>query len=253
MYREERHYLIQVELERLGSVSVAALASRFGISEVTIRKDLRQLAQMGRVQRTHGGAILPNMHARAADWDVRFAEETEEKEAIGRAAAALIRNGDSIILDSGTTTARVAMNLENLEQIDCVTVDPRVASRASLWPNVRVSLSGGYTLGDLPLWGPDCIRNILAHRGADKAFLSAGAVSLETGLSDSHSASHACKRAILEAARETILVAESRKFGTVDGASFARLDEVVCIVTGKGLAGSTVGTLRSRGIEVILA
>jgi DeoR family transcriptional regulator, fructose operon transcriptional repressor len=252
MYREERQYLIQVDLERHGTVSVTEQASRFGVSEVTIRKDLRYLSASGRIRRTHGGAIVQAVSERAAGWDLRADDEADEKEDIGRAAAGLIIPGETIILDSGTTTARIATNLGAVEHLDVVTLDPRVAAAASQWPNVRVSLTGGFTRGDLPLWGPDCVRNVLAHRGVDKAFLSSGGVSLEAGLSDEHLASHPCKRAILEAARETIVVAHASKFGRVVGEPFASLEQVRRIVTGKSLAGHILSALRDRGIEVIL-
>lgn len=251
MFTEERRMMILAELEQCGSVSIVKAAEKFGVSVVTIRKDLDELAKARPIQRTRGGALVRKIDL-PLDWDLRAGTQAAEKEAIGRAAAGLIRAGETVMLDSGTTVARLAMNLGIVGGVNCITACVRVAALASMWPNVALSLTGGLMRGDLPLSGPDCLRTILAHRGADKAFLSVAGVSLEAGLTEAYSAAVPAKRALIESSREVILLADSTKFGTAHGDWLADVSVLDRIITGRALPAPIVDTLRKMDIDVIL-
>ncbi len=171
MFPEERQALILAEVQKRGSVLVSELAREFKVSEVTVRGDLRRISKEGWIQRTHGGAIRPVAGLDSASWQLRTQERAAEKEVIGKAAAGLLRANETVILDAGTTTNRLAAHLGGVDGLTCIVVDLAVAATASMWLNVNVILTGGYTRGDLQLWGPVCLRTIQAHAPVDRAFI----------------------------------------------------------------------------------
>lgn len=252
MFPEERQALIIREVQKHGSVSVAELAREFQVSGVTIRNDLRAISAEGWIHRTHGGAMSVATRLGSVIWEHRTQERAMEKDAIGKAAAALLKTDETIILDAGTTAIRLAAHLGEVDRLTCIVVDLAVAATASMWRNVNVVLTGGYTRGELQLWGPDCLRTIHAHAPVTRAFVGLSGVSLEDGLMQGFAPAVEVKRALIEAAREVIVLADSSKIGATAANWVAPLSVVNKLVTGCNAPESTITALRKMGIEVIL-
>ena len=252
MFAEERQMLILYKIEKEGRVSVAELAKEFNVSEVTIRGDLKKLESQSTFQRTHGGAFLPKDDRRPTQWDFRASSFSTEKEKIGEEACKLINQGDKIFIDTGTTMECLARHLHSVGEATIITYDFRVAQTASMWPNIRVIFTGGYYRNDIPLWGPDSIRTILAHSMADKFFLSISGITHEEGLLESSSLAVENKQVMKKASKKTVLLVDSSKFGNKQGEKLGDINIVDTIITGKNAQDDYIEEFRSKGVEVIL-
>jgi len=253
MFGEERRMIIMHTLEQRGTASVSELATQFSVSEVTIRKDLDRLVSSGLIDRTHGGAIIRRDRQFTLRYDLRGAELVGEKEAIGKAAAELVSAGDTIIIDTGTTTIHLAKSLPPLQDLHCITDDLQIATTIAIWPQITVTLTGGIVrTSNLPLWGADCERSILSHREVDRTFLSISGLSLERGLTNTYGVEVGAKRAMIEVAREVVLLVDSGKFGKVAPAFVADLTAVHKIIVGRQAPPDMVNQLSGMGIEVVL-
>lgn len=240
-------------LEHRGSVSVAELVTQFGVSEVTIRKDLSILADSGLIERRHGGAILKKNRPFVLSYDVRGAELLGEKEAIGKAAAALVNESETVVIDCGTTTIHLAQNLNPHNTIRCVTNDMQIALTLAVWPRIEATITAGIVRAQtMPLWGPACRRSILALQEVHKTFLSISGISLDQGLTNTYAVEVDVKQAMIQVAQEVILLADSGKFGKVASAFVAELAAVQKIITGKQAPPEMVRRIEDMGIEVTL-
>jgi DeoR/GlpR family transcriptional regulator of sugar metabolism len=245
--------IIMTSLEQRGSASVAELASQLGVSEVTIRKDLDILSDSGLIERSHGGAILRRDPPFTLSYKGRGPQSLGEKQAIGQAAATLVKDNDILVIDCGTTTVHLAKNLGSHKALQCITNDMQIALALAIWPQITATLAGGIVREPtMPLWGPDCRRSILAMREAHKTFLSISGISLERGLTNTYSVEVSVKRAMIQVAQEVILLADSSKFGKIAPAYVAELSSVHKIITGRQAPADMVERIRDSGIEVIL-
>jgi DeoR/GlpR family transcriptional regulator of sugar metabolism len=253
MFAAERRMIIMTTLEQQGSISVSELVSQFRVSEVTIRKDLDILTDSGLIERFHGGAMLKRNRPYTLSYDVRGAELLTEKEAIGRAAAELVDDNETVLIDCGTTTIHLAKNLGPHKRLHCVTNDIQIALTLAVWPQIRSALTAGAVRGPtMPLWGPDCRRSILALHEVQKTFLSISSLSLERGLTNTYSVEVNVKRAMIQVAHQVILLLDSGKFGKVAPAFVAEVSSVHKIITGREAPTDMVERLREMGIEVML-
>ncbi|MGI6449639.1 MAG: DeoR/GlpR family DNA-binding transcription regulator [Desulfitobacteriia bacterium] len=247
-----RQEKIRFLLQKHGHLTVAELAGRFGVSEMTIRRDLKQLASMGLVQREHGKAIYPqNIQTRNGIFISRLGEAYKEKIAIGKAAANLINEGDSLILDSGTTTLAIALALE--KKCIVVTNSLPVADILGVKKDITTVLTGGEVQRTTcSLMGP-MTRENLAGFNADKLFLAATGVSSEKGLSTTSMAESEVKQAMINSAKEVILVAHSSKLEQIYYHTFAKWDKINRFITDTSADLNLVQKIRQNGVEVILA
>jgi DeoR family fructose operon transcriptional repressor len=253
MFPAERRMIMMHTLEQRGSISVAELVSQFGVSEVTIRKDLGILADSGLIERSHGGAILKRDRPFTLSYNDRGAQLLDEKETIGKAAATLVSDNETVIIDCGTTTIHLAKNLGPHRALRCVTNDLEIALSLAIWPPITVTLTAGIVRGPtMPLWGPDCRRSILSLHEVDKTFLSISGISLEQGLTNTYSVEVSVKRAMIQVAREVILLVDSGKFGKIAPAFVADLTSVHKIITGRQAPVEMVHRISEMGIEVLL-
>lgn len=252
VFREERLQKILSLAQELGRVSVAEMSHRFGVSEATIRRDLRELAARGLLHRTHGGAVLPALPPEPPVVH-RMLDQQEAKEKIGRAAASLVRDGESVFLGSGSTTAYVARNLVGRNNLTVVTNALNIASLLASAEGITVVLTGGYMrASELSLVGHIAEQSLREVR-VDKVIIGMRAVSLEHGLTNDYLPEVMTDRAIIEMSDEIILVADHTKFGKVASAYVAPIERVTTIVTDPDLDAETVGALERMGIHVILA
>lgn len=247
----ERQHTIYSLLKEHGHLSVAELAQKFQVSEMTIRRDLKSLASCGIIQRQHGGATFPNISPQAdAHFFNRIGEAEKEKTAIGYAAAALIQPGDTIILDAGTSTLAVANAIENKELV-VITNSIPISTVLSGQEEISVILTGGEVRNSTyALVGPITRSNLL-NFNADKLFLGATGISLDRGLSTSNLFESEIKQAMIRSAKEVILVAHSLKFGQIYYHTFADWDEIDILITDSQLSSEIEKELSQRDIRVI--
>lgn len=258
MANDERKYLLPMErmefirstIQAERSVRVADLSRRLGVSEATIRNDLAQLEQDGFVKRTYGGALL----VRGTRYERSFREQEahyrEEKVRIAEAAAKLIRPGDLVFLDVGTTTTEIARRLPDLEDLVICTSALNIAVELERCANVTVMVTGGtvrYMQHSLvnPL-GTLLISNI--H--ADKLFLGCNGVSAEHGVTNSNLPEAEIKQAMVRASKEVIVVADSSKIGHVAAAHVVSLAAVDRVITDRGADPEERERIRKSGVNV---
>jgi len=247
-----RQEKIRYLLQKHGHLTVAELAAEFNVSEMTIRRDLKQLALMGLIQREHGKAVYPqNPQIKNTVFTTRIGEAQSEKLSIGRAAAGLINEGESVILDSGTTTLAIALAVD----IKCtvVTNSLAVAEILSMREDITTVLTGGEVQSTTySLLGPMTRENLDGFY-ADKLFLSATGISTEKGLSTSSMIESEVKQAMITSAREVILVAHSAKLGHILYHTFAKWEKVNKFITDAGASPEQIDKIKQYGVEVIIA
>lgn len=245
---ERREHILQL-LAQDGSVSVAKLASRLNVSEVTVRKDLAWLEERKQLVRTHGGAIAAGRRSELA-FEVRQRLNRAEKEAIGAAATALVRDGESICLDASTTALEVARKLKNHTELTIVTNGLRIAAEFAGRPGITVLMPGGRVRWEafslVGTWGEALFRHINIQR----AFVGAVGFTLEESLTDVTDEEAQVKRAMVTAAREVIALIDHTKWGRVALATFCELDSITRVITDARAPRDMVAAVRDRGIRV---
>ncbi len=236
-----------------GRLSVADIVEQFNISEATARRDLEALSEQGKIQRVHGGA-LPIKHA-PPELPILQREQAQsfEKQRIGAAAAALIRNGETVFLGSGTTVLEVARNLRSHQNLTVITNSLPVMNTLSGQPEVTlVALGGMLRPSELSFIG-HITEQALAEVRADKVIIGVHAISLENGLTNDYLPETMTDRAILKAGREVIVVADHSKVNAVAAAFLAPLTSISAFVTDRQTPADFVAGLRQNNISVLLA
>jgi DeoR family transcriptional regulator, aga operon transcriptional repressor len=249
-----RQARITALVEDQGFVRVADLAERFGVSTVTVRSDLQTLEAHGRLHRIRGGAVPRGVLRSEQPFEVAARDLADEKAAIGRHAAALVADGDTVLLDVGTTTTAVAEALadrEDLHEVTVLTNGLKVAlALERAWPRISVVVTGG-TLRPLQhsLVNPFGTL-MLESLNASCAFIGCNGVDARGGVTNINLPEAEIKRAMLRAARRPIVVADATKLGEVEVAKVCDLAEVSVIVTDAGADPELVAELAAEGCEV---
>lgn len=231
------------------SVSVAELAEEHGVSEMTIRRDLDELAQQGVVRRVRGGALSLLLRGEEPPFAVREREAVEAKRRIGAAVAALIADGEAVVLDGGTTALEVARALFDRR----VTVLPLALQPVTLLsaaPRVRLVLPGGEVRkGELNFMGPLTERSISALR-FDTAVIGCCGLSAEHGLTAHDLPEVAVKQAAIAAARRVIAVCDSGKFSRTAFGAVCPISRLDVVVTDPGVPPDQRDALTAAGVTV---
>jgi DeoR family fructose operon transcriptional repressor len=251
MYAPER----QQEILRLardgGRVDVVSLAEEFQVTAETIRRDLKALDRAGLVRRVHGGAIPAGRLDFEPDLAERETTAADEKDRIARAALAELPSNGTMILDAGTTIARLAGALPLEASLTVVTHSLPIAARLADHPGVQLHLVGGRvrhrTRAAVDAWALRAYGEIRA----DVVFLATNGFSLEYGLTTPDLAEAAVKRAAIAAARRVVLLADSAKHGQQHFARFGALDDVDVLITDSGLSPEDATALKRGGTEVV--
>lgn len=253
MYAEERHWAILEQARKDGRVDVAALASRFDMTTETVRRDLTVLERRGVLRRVHGGAIPverlgfePNVHARDSVM-------TAEKNRIAKAALEHVPEEGAILLDAGTTVARLADVLPVDRELTVVTHSPTSALALSGRGNITLMLVGGRLRGRTLAAVDDWALHALSDIFVDVAFMATNGLSLERGLTTPDSAEAMVKRAAIAAARRTVVLADRTKVGNDHFARFGDLADVDTLITDDGLDEQVAEEIRRAGprVEVV--
>lgn len=232
---QQRRREIVRRLHRDGYVEATKLSREMGVDSSTIRRDLDCLVRDGQAERTHGGARPVGGAALEIPYAIKEFEHRRQKVAIARRAASRVREGDSVILDSGSTTFQVAVALRHVPELTFITNDLRIATTLAAVPGVRLFLAGGELLNSVyTLTGPRAA-DFFSDFSATWTFLGADAVDPAAGITNTNTLEVPVKRAMIAASASTVVVADSTKFGTRTLARVADLDEVDLLITDPGL------------------
>jgi DeoR family transcriptional regulator of aga operon len=252
MLNEERRRAIVEKLNREGRVLVTELSRIFDTSQVTIRKDLEILHSQGLIHRTHGGG-LPSREGALEDPTLREKEKLHRREKlhIAAAAAAIVKEGQVVILDSGTTTTAIARALRSFQNLTIITNAVNIAAELSGTP-VEVILTGG-TLrkNSFSLVGP-IAEETLRRLNADLLFLGVDGFDVQYGLTTPNLLEAKVNRVMLEVARRNIAVCDSSKFGRRSLSLIGPPTSVHEVISDRGLPNSDAKALKKANIEVHL-
>ena len=251
LIEERRRRICELLLEE-GRVTVEGLASRFGTSQVTIRADLSALESAGALTRTHGGA-LPREEASDEPLDVKQLQHHAEKVRIAQAAVALIRDGETIILDSGTTTLEIARQIKNKQGLQVITNGVNIAAELLDAREVQTFIVGGTLRVDSASIVGRSTEEMFEQFSADKLFLSGAGCDPDFGVSGANLEETMVNRAMLRIAREIILVADASKFSKRSMVRIAPFSEIDTVISDTGLREEMQEKVRGMGCNLILA
>ncbi len=250
---ESRRRRILDWMQEEGSARVRDLAAAFDVSEVTIRGDLERLEVEGHITREHGGAFLNSVPAQVTALALQHQDNMDKKRRIGALAAGLVQDGETLILDAGSTTTEVAHRLTARRDLTVITNALNIALTLGAVPGCAVHMPGGqFKAPTLSLSGDkavDYFRNIFAGR----LFLATAGVALDTGLTYPSFADLQLKEAMIKAAARVYLVADSTKINKSSFTRLGALDVIHAFITDDGISDADAQAFERRGIEMLIA
>ncbi|GII06091.1 DeoR/GlpR family DNA-binding transcription regulator [Planobispora takensis] len=249
MESSDRLRAIMSALRADDSVSVAELALRHAVSEMTIRRDLDELAQQGVVRRVRGGAVSLLLRGEEPPFGVREHESVDAKRRIAAEVAALLADGEAVLLDSGTTSLEIARVLRD-RRLTVLPLSLRSAHELSTAPRIRLVLPGGeVSPGELNFTGPLTEGTIRSLR-FDTAVIGCCGLSAEHGLTTHDLAEVAVKQAAIASARRVVAAADSGKFTRTAFGAVCPADRLDVVVTDTALPPSEHDALTAAGVTV---
>lgn len=253
MLAQERRQHIFKAVEDSGVASVRDLAQRFDVSMITIMRDLQELEQEGLIRRVHGGAISVRGASYEPPFSARESQLSPEKQRIALRAVELVSDGDSIILDVGTTTLEIARALKGKRNLTVLATSLRAALELASQPAIQVIIVGGkLRASELSMTG-HLAEQTLRTFHVDKAFIGVGGITVESGLTEFNFDEAGTKRAMIERARQVIAVADHTKFGKVMLTQVAPIDQLDLLITGTELDEVQKRAFEEAGVNMLLA
>jgi DeoR/GlpR family transcriptional regulator of sugar metabolism len=234
---------------RSGTTQVAELAAAFGVSEMTVRRDLRDLEGEGKLMRVHGGAMSVAAEPSFAEIEV---ERPAVKDAIGAAAAALVDDGQTIVLDIGTTTLALARHLRG-RTLTVITSNLAAYEELLVEATIELVLLGGVVRRNYRSLVGVLAEDALRQLRADVAFLGASGIDAELGILDTTMVEVPIKRAMMDAAERCVLLADSAKFGMSGVVRVCGPERLHTLVTDAGVASQAREAFERAGVEVVVA
>ena len=253
MYVEERQQAILLRARSQGRVDVAELAIDMDVTPETIRRDLTTLERVGVLRRVHGGAIPIERLSFEPALSTRESVMTAEKERIAKAALAELPQDGAILLDAGSTTGRLADIMPIDRELTVVTNALSIALKLSSLPGISVMIIGGRirgrTLAAVDSWA----LSALDQTYVSVAFMGANGLSVDRGLTTADPGEAAVKRAMIAAARRTVVLADHTKIGNDHFAKFGSLGDIDTLITDSGLDDRSLHEIESAGPHVVRA
>lgn len=244
---ERRRYIVDI-LRRDGKVMASDLSSRLDVSEDTIRRDLRELAAQGKLQRVHGGALPAS--AAMGDLAVREEVSVADKVALGRFGATLIQPGQVVILDGGTTALQVARHLAPGLRATVVTHSPTVAIELARHERIEILMLGGRLFRHSMVNVGAAVIDAASRLRADLFFLGVTGVHPDAGLSTGDAEEAAVKRALHERAAETVVLASPEKLMAASPFVVVPLAQISQLVVARGTPARVTRALRASGVRL---
>jgi DeoR family fructose operon transcriptional repressor len=253
-----RRAKILERIQRDGGASIRDLARDYGVSAITVHRDLERLARDGLVERVHGGARAHGSRSArisvATDWAKRLEQALPEKQAIAARAAELIEDGSTIFVDSSTTCLVLARHLERHppRSLTLVTNSPAIALELQA-QSVHVIVTPGEVDQTLRMIGGRWAAEFLAGLNIETAFFSAGGVTLEHGLTTTRRSLADTLHAACASSKRTVALIDSSKFGLSALLSIARLEELDAVIVDDALPPEAVSVYEAAGVNLIVA
>lgn len=252
LFEEERKRRIVQFVEKYSRGSVQELSQETGVSESTVRRDLKELEEAKLLKRTHGGAVSLQSVNFEAPYSDKEDNLLEEKLRIARKAVEMIQEGDAILLDAGTTTLQIAKELKNFTNIKVITNSIMALNELKDCRNIEVSITGGMLRPDtMAFVGPMTERSLEMVR-VDKVFLGTNGLDLQEGISTPNILEAATKRKMIAIAKQVILLADHSKIGKVSFCKVADITEIDHCIMDSGASDSFVRKFIEMGVEVTL-
>lgn len=251
MFSEERQQKISELLKEKSSLKVSALAEIFKVSESTIRRDLQEMEEKGLLTRTHGGAVSVQGTSFEPSFKEKEIEEREQKVAIAKIASSMIEDGDTIILDSGTTTLEIAKRIQ-ANKVTVITNSIDIAEVLSGNEKVDLIVTGGSMRVTTRAMVGHITENVLKNFRVDKAFIGANGISIEEGITTPNFTEAQTKKAMMNVANKVIIAADSSKFNKVSFSVISPIRAVSSIITSGDLDKEILRDFEDAGVEIIL-
>ena len=254
-FRNERREKIIGLLSSNRRMSVGELSKQLRVTGATIRADLEALNRQNKIIRTFGGALAPHESTPLSEMpmDVRLRKQVTEKQAIGRAAAALVHDGMVVALDASTTSLAMSYFLKGRKALTIITNSLPIASHLVDAPGVNVILPGGTLRHESSsVVGPEAV-NFLSRMEAELCFMGVHSIHLTKGLGEVSQAEMEVKQAMAGFSRKVIVLADSTKWNRVSAAYFWSLDKIDTIITEGQISRETKDSLKTSGVKLVLA
>ncbi|MEC0243679.1 DeoR/GlpR family DNA-binding transcription regulator [Paenibacillus dokdonensis] len=249
---EERRQTILAQLSTEGKVQVHALAGLFNVSTETIRRDLDRLEKEGRLRKVYGGAVQARSERIEPTFIKRSQMHQSEKQAIGKAAAALIGEGETVLLDNGTTTLEIMRELMDRADVTVITSSFPILACALEGFQGKVIFAGGEVNMSFQAAAGVIAHQLLDQFKVNKAFISAGGISLADGITEYNLEEAMVSRKMMQRTEESILVADHSKFGVTTFAQIAPIEHISMIVTDPGCSQEWIDVLGRLDVEVLI-
>ena len=255
VFARERQDHIARFVEEHGRARVADLATRFSVSGVTIRKDLLALETAQRLVRAHGGALAIDRSRPEVAFDIRERLQANEKASIGAAGAALVQDGESIVMDASTTALSVARQIRarpGWSQLTIITNGLRIALELAGQPGITVLMLGGRVRWEAMSVVGQLGDGLFDRINVQKAFLGAAGFTVESGLADATDEEAQIKRSMVTAAREVIAIVDHTKWQRAAFATFCPTARIGLVLTDPAAPAEMIADLRARDVDVRL-
>lgn len=252
MLHDRRATIVQmITSERM--VKVSDLIKTFNVSIETIRRDLKYLEDAGYIKRVYGGAVVKSMYGLEPDYSSREIKNYSEKVAIGRKTVELVDDGDTIVIDIGTTTLEFARALKGKKKVTVITNAIQIAATLVVDDNIRVIMLGGNVRkGDLSTSG-FLSENDISLFNVDKIFLGIGGITIEEGITDYHIEESNLRRHILKKTHMVIGLADFSKFGVIAMNKVCDIEKINFLITDDKTDKLMISKIRTLGIKVLIA
>ena len=250
---DERRSLIMQMIATSGRVRVKDLVKEFNTTSVTIRNDLNELQNRGLLLRTHGGASRPDSRQYESPFQDRIQAHSVEKRRIGRMAASLIQDGDTVILDSGTTTDEIARQIKNRQRLQVITNGVNIANELLGSRGVQTTILGGTLRSDSASIVGRAAEDMLGELFADKLFLGGAGCDPEFGISGANLEETMLNKAMLGIARQVILVADASKFDKRSMSRIASFSEIHVVISDTSMPLEVQEKIKFFGCNLLLA
>jgi len=252
MFAQERKSKILDSLNKNGKVKVCDLSQIYEVSEVTIRRDLQELEEAELIKRVHGGAVLNDSTKFEPTFSEKIDKFYDEKESVGKLAASMILDGDTVVLDAGTTTLNISRYI-TAKNITVLTNSVDIAFELAKKQNVEVIVTGGTLRWETrALVGPVADNTFKSFR-VDKSFIGANGVCIINGLTTPNIIEANTKREMIKIAKKIIVVCDHTKFSKVSFAKIVDLDSIDIIITDNQLDDEMLEKFKKKDVNIIKA
>lgn len=252
MIAEQRRQKILELIQEEGSARVKKLSEIFEVTEPTIRQDLERLEADNHVTKSHGGAVLKTVPQQVRSMSLQHLENLDKKIQIGKKAAEFINDGDSVIIDAGSTTTEIAKNLTGKQGLKIITNALNIALLVGGNPSFELMVTGGeFKAPTLSLTGEKAAA-FFEQIHVNKLFLAAGGISVDEQLTYPGLADLPVKKAMIQAASTVYLVADSTKLGKPSFASLGSIEQVDYLITDAGITDDACRSYQQNGIKVVV-